>query len=644
MSEAGNLNGRPVMKELDFSGFSETTVEWGFSETRNELPKIDDVSNVYYAPYIHNGPWGIFNSHNELIESAVDRTFPNDSMIFQDGKSPVDYQEITGEAPIESYIYGGRFNPHFGHFLIEVLPRYWMLATEQTFAGQILVHTNAHLDFFESFPFARSIFQGLGLSKDRFVGFDQPTKSHRLTIPNVSFRAQTFGHPIFQQLCRKIGHELLKSRNIEFQTKPVWLSKAKLTAGVSTTINEGELDIELSNLGFDILYPETMDFVDQVSLFYSRRKIFGTTGSAFHVALFAPPIEQMVLVDPVVFKNSNFSIFDKLNSHNSKHIFPIGTEMIEPIPNFIRTLQLPNPRKMAQALAELAGLPTQPIKAAEKKPTPLLQEGVDGTTDSNRMPQPVRSTVNSNAHALNDIGPHNGHDYKEVLKWFHNWLAPQTYLEIGTLTGGTLSLADCPSIAIDPQFQITSDVIGKKRSTLFYQVGSDQFFRERNPSQLLGSAIDLVYLDGMHWYEFLLRDFINTEKHAKRNSVIIMHDCIPTNLYYGRRVVDSMADLRERVAFPGWWAGDVWKTVELLKRARPDLRIHAYNAPPTGLVCVTNLDSSSEVLEKNYSGLIESLMDQSYDGENFKNYISHLDIRPTEEIGSPDKISKYFWL
>lgn len=123
-----------------------------------------------------------------------------------------------------------------------------------------------------------------------------------------------------------------------------------------------------------------------------------------------------------------------------------------------------------------------------------------------------------------------GEHYIATLQRLHEVLRPKTYLEIGVQLGDSLKLARCASIAIDPAFHIVpSNIEGvfAKPELHFYQMGSDDFFGQHSPSQILGRTIDMAFLDGMHRCEYLLRDFINTERHCKRNSIIALHDCLP---------------------------------------------------------------------------------------------------------------------
>ena len=235
-----------------------------------------------------------------------------------------------------------------------------------------------------------------------------------------------------------------------------------------------------------------------------------------------------------------------------------------------------------------------------------------------------------------------GTPYETVLQWVHQNLNPRNYLEIGTETGKTLKLSTCETVAVDPQFQITTDVVGSKPAIHLFQQGSDQFFRDRDLTNVLGGPLDFAFLDGMHLFEFLLRDFINTERHCRRNSVIAIHDCVPCDQWIAVRSLQD--ERRKQSRNPNWWAGDVWKIVPILREFRPDLRVHIVDAGPTGLVFVTNLNPESKVLETSYSEIVERMVDQDLSSYGFHKFVDECKLISTRELDSSVKMSRYFWL
>ena len=221
---------------------------------------------------------------------------------------------------------------------------------------------------------------------------------------------------------------------------------------------------------------------------------------------------------------------------------------------------------------------------------------------------------------------HQGRNYLKVLAQLHALRRPRTYLEIGTATGRTLAIARCASIAIDPKFRIEGDVRSGKPACHLFETTSDAFFAAENPSRILGRPIELAFIDGMHHFEFALRDFMNVEAHCAPDSLIVLHDCLPVDSHMARR------DARDRsraagASYPNAWAGDTWKAIWILQHYRPDLAIFAFDAPPSGLVVVTRLDPGSSELKRRYDEAVGAA-----DSVDAAAFYEGLDIIPTSAI------------
>ncbi len=239
-----------------------------------------------------------------------------------------------------------------------------------------------------------------------------------------------------------------------------------------------------------------------------------------------------------------------------------------------------------------------------------------------------------------------GHGYLEVLRRLHEVLQPRNYLEIGTFTGESLALADCASLAVDPDFlfediALVRRIVSKPR-LLMFRMASDLFFQRHDPTALLGDKVQLAFLDGMHRCEFLLRDFINTERHCAPNSIIALHDCVP--------VEEPMTD-RTQLARPSiephrrhWWAGDVWRTGRLLRRMRPDLSFTTLDAPPTGLVLITNLDPGSTALLDRYEENVRTMLGWSLLEIGLAQHAAEMQIEPTSAYVTAEQLTSRFWL
>lgn len=194
-----------------------------------------------------------------------------------------------------------------------------------------------------------------------------------------------------------------------------------------------------------------------------------------------------------------------------------------------------------------------------------------------------------------------GENYMSLLARIHAHLRPRSYVEIGIFQGEALALAAAPTraIGIDPEPQLMNPPAANQ--TVFAQT-SDAFFREHDLRvELGGLPVELAFIDGMHHFEFALRDFANVEGYCTRDSVILVHDCFPLDRQTARR--DGA---------PPFWSGDVWRLIVLLKKYRSDLAIHTIAAPPTGLALVRNLNPGSRVLIDNHDGLREEFLALDY--------------------------------
>jgi len=128
-----------------------------------------------------------------------------------------------------------------------------------------------------------------------------------------------------------------------------------------------------------------------------------------------------------------------------------------------------------------------------------------------------------------------------------NWLIAEfgysSYLEIGCKGNTTFDRVKAKTkVGIDP------------RSGGTLRMTSDQYFAKND------QKFDLVFVDGLHEREQVLRDIDNALVRLNPGGTIVMHDC------------DPPSEERQKVPQGNQrgWCGDVWKSyVEI--RTRPDL-------------------------------------------------------------------------
>jgi hypothetical protein len=208
---------------------------------------------------------------------------------------------------------------------------------------------------------------------------------------------------------------------------------------------------------------------------------------------------------------------------------------------------------------------------------------------------------------------HPGIHYFDFFELLNLHAEPRTYFEIGTNTGNSIEKFTCDVVCVDPKFLIERNVFGLRRRSFFFQMTSDNFFRSETLSTYFSNGPDIAFLDGMHLFEFLLKDFINTEKACHKRSVVLMHDCLPLSSRMAER--GYRGGSVEEGTYQWAWTGDVWKMLPILKRYRPDLHVRLVDCPPTGVVAISNLNPTSTVLSDNFESILAEYAKQDLDHE-----------------------------
>ena len=178
----------------------------------------------------------------------------------------------------------------------------------------------------------------------------------------------------------------------------------------------------------------------------------------------------------------------------------------------------------------------------------------------------------------------------DFLERVHHTLQPRFYVEIGVEYGASLRLAACPALGIDPAPALTEPLAPEHNVSL---MTSDDFFTFADVTSLLG-PLDLAYIDGMHQIEYVLKDFMNIERHCHAGSVVIIDDVFPVHPLQAERRRSSR-----------FWTGDIWKIIPILRGARPDLLLLPIDTEPTGSLVVIGLDPSNDTLWESFDMFVE---------------------------------------
>ena len=125
----------------------------------------------------------------------------------------------------------------------------------------------------------------------------------------------------------------------------------------------------------------------------------------------------------------------------------------------------------------------------------------------------------------------------------------KSYLEIGCQSDVNFSKIKIENkVGVDPQSG------GTLRMT------SDEFFSQNK------ETFDLIFIDGLHIHEQVLKDIDNSLNVLNENGVILLHDCLPAKIWH-QTIPQTHSS----------WNGDVWKSI-VQSRTREDIDTYTIKA------------------------------------------------------------------
>ena len=144
---------------------------------------------------------------------------------------------------------------------------------------------------------------------------------------------------------------------------------------------------------------------------------------------------------------------------------------------------------------------------------------------------------------------------------------------------------------MDPDFRIELEVACDLK---LVKATSDEFFARADAvSWFPEGVVDFTFIDGLHIFEYALRDFMSAERLSTTASVVVLDDVLPRS--------ESEAARNQHTLL---WAGDVYKVTTVLERYRPDLTTVLLDTDPTGMLLVLGLDPTSTVLADHYDEIV----------------------------------------
>jgi hypothetical protein len=195
------------------------------------------------------------------------------------------------------------------------------------------------------------------------------------------------------------------------------------------------------------------------------------------------------------------------------------------------------------------------------------------------------------------------------------------YLEIGVQTGFCFfKIKANKKLAVDPDFIIkTKNKVKAYIKNLsnfnnkFFELTSDDFFEQKKDYIKSVGGLDVVFIDGLHLYEQVVKDIKNSLTYLNKGGVILVHDCNPLNENAAVRAYTSSEVAAMNL--PGYdyiWNGDVYKAIVELRATRKDIDVMVINSDHgVGIITQGNSEVPLTLSKEQLAGLNYAYLDKN---------------------------------
>jgi len=197
-----------------------------------------------------------------------------------------------------TWLYGGHWIQHFGHFIIETITTLWPLAER---VDGLVFHKYLKRPWAVE-PWQERVLElaGHGGLPIRVVGTGKPLRVERLIVPSRTVVANGWAHPPAREIWERVASgfrdqggpaRVFFSRTLFNENKR--RERHKKVPRTAAT-RDRALDKLFASEGFEVVSPETLGIDEQLRLAANAEIIAGCSGSALHLSAFSPAGSRII--------------------------------------------------------------------------------------------------------------------------------------------------------------------------------------------------------------------------------------------------------------------------------------------------------------------------------------------------------------
>lgn len=192
----------------------------------------------------------------------------------------------------ETVIYFGRFWKHWGHFLMDMISRMWYVISHvsnlKIVYDSTVEITGVYLDFMKL----------LGISEDRLLRIDQPTRFKKVIIPECSHKPGISCNVEYRNIFDKaVSSALKQAADAEkYRGKNIYFTRRMQKSLIPMELGEKEIESVFEQNNFLIIAPEQHPLAEQIAMVHLAKRVACVSGTLPHNMVFAHQGEELIII------------------------------------------------------------------------------------------------------------------------------------------------------------------------------------------------------------------------------------------------------------------------------------------------------------------------------------------------------------
>lgn len=200
----------------------------------------------------------------------------------------LDEQLIRRLTPEERpHLYAGVLFNHFGHFLLESLGRLWAVAAAEYNIPVVFLPMWGVADLSDPNHYMSATLAELGVSPDRIRVLTTPQRFSNLLVPPQLYGFYHMREPdarILEFFARAWREDELEP-DPDAENSMLYVSRSRIDIRLGRIAGEQQFEAYLRTQGYEVMYPETLPFPEQIRRYRRAKRIIFCEGSAVHSAV-----------------------------------------------------------------------------------------------------------------------------------------------------------------------------------------------------------------------------------------------------------------------------------------------------------------------------------------------------------------------